>query len=335
MGLDTSHLLRRAAGLLRRHPPLRTRDAEELGEWLRVWGYQLEIAREEARRLNACFNSVFLPRIWLGHYRYGAEVRIQTVSTNDSYWILQPLRGLLEMTSGKLGVSCGPSCAAVISPTLPSQFQSHGDSTRLQIRVNGSVLTHQLGALLGEPPRRALEFAPAMPLGGGYGRSLAAHLRHAVADIRQGGSILRDPLTLHSFEEFILTGLLLSHPHNYSDQLSRVRQGIAPRDLKRVIEYLNENLGSAIGLPDIVAASGIPGRTLFQHFRDFEGMSPMRYLRMLRFARVRELLCSASSDESVAEIACNLGFTHMGRFSVEYRQRFGEKPSETLRARRS
>jgi AraC-like DNA-binding protein len=332
MGLDTSDLQRRAGGLLRRHPPLRTRDAEELREWLRVWGYQLEIGRKKARRLNACFNSIFLPRIWLGHYRYGAEVRIQTISTNESYWILQPLRGAVEMTSGKVGVNCGPSCAAVVSPTLPSQFRSHGDNTRLQIRVNGAVLTRQLGALLGEPPRRSLEFAPAMDLGGGYGRSLAAHLRHAVADIREGGSILRDPTTLHCFEEFILTGLLLSHPHNYSDQLSRVRQPLAPGDVKRVIDYLNENLGSAIGLTEIVAASGVPGRTIFQHFRDFEGMSPMRYLRMLRFARARELLRSGSA-ENLAEIATGLGFTHMGRFSVEYRRRFGEKPSQTLRHR--
>ena len=30
----------------------------------------------------------------------------------------------------------------------------------------------------------------------------------------------------------------------------------------------------------------------------------------------------------------SLGFTHMGRFSVEYRKRFGESPSETLDQRR-
>lgn len=33
-------------------------------------------------------------------------------------------------------------------------------------------------------------------------------------------------------------------------------------------------------------------------------------------------------------IAMGWGFTHMGRFAVEYRKRFGESPSETLRQRR-
>ena len=38
----------------------------------------------------------------------------------------------------------------------------------------------------------------------------------------------------------------------------------------------------------------------------------------------------AQPGESVTEIAMQWGFTHMGRFSIEYRRRFGESPSETL-----
>jgi AraC-like DNA-binding protein len=42
------------------------------------------------------------------------------------------------------------------------------------------------------------------------------------------------------------------------------------------------------------------------------------------------MLVRAQPEESVTEIAMQWGFTHMGRFSIEYRQRFGERPSETL-----
>jgi transcriptional regulator GlxA family with amidase domain len=86
-------------------------------------------------------------------------------------------------------------------------------------------------------------------------------------------------------------------------------------------------------LPDIVAASGIPGRTLLKHFRDFRGTSPMRYLRRARFERVHQALHSASTDDGVTQIALAHGFTHMGRFSVEYQKQFGESPSATLRRR--
>ena len=42
----------------------------------------------------------------------------------------------------------------------------------------------------------------------------------------------------------------------------------------------------------------------------------------------------AEPKESVTEIAMTWGFSHMGRFSVEYRRRFGEIPSDSLRRRR-
>jgi transcriptional regulator GlxA family with amidase domain len=88
-------------------------------------------------------------------------------------------------------------------------------------------------------------------------------------------------------------------------------------------------------LTDIVVASGVPGRTLFKHFRDFKGMSPMKYLRNARYTRIRDELMRADPDASVTEVALRWGVSHMGRFSVEYRRRFGESPSHTLGRRRS
>ena len=40
-------------------------------------------------------------------------------------------------------------------------------------------------------------------------------------------------------------------------------------------------------------------------------------------------------EESITEIAGRWGFSHMGRFAVEYRKRFGEPPSQTLRRARN
>jgi hypothetical protein len=40
----------------------------------------------------------------------------------------------------------------------------------------------------------------------------------AVADLRMSGSILASPSVKSSFEQFIMIGLLLSHPHDFGDQ---------------------------------------------------------------------------------------------------------------------
>jgi transcriptional regulator GlxA family with amidase domain len=103
--------------------------------------------------------------------------------------------------------------------------------------------------------------------------------------------------------------------------------------VRRAVDFIEANLEAPIVLADIVAASGIAGRTLTEHFRRFRGTTPMRYLRRARFEKVRAALQRAGPEESVTSIAMRCGFGHMGRFSVEYRRTFGEMPSQTLRRR--
>jgi AraC-like DNA-binding protein len=108
-----------------------------------------------------------------------------------------------------------------------------------------------------------------------------------------------------------------------------------PRGVKRAIDYMHANLDAPITLADLVAVAGVPGRTLFHHFRAFKGVAPMRYLRDRRFEQARRALLSAGQEENVTAIAVRWGFSHMSRFAAEYRRRFGESPSTTLAAARS
>jgi AraC-like DNA-binding protein len=200
--------------------------------------------------------------------------------------------------------------------------------------LNEAAVAGQLAALLGDAPRVPLDFAPALDLSTGYGQSLARYLRMAATDLDQPNSVLSNPTMMSMFEQLITTGLLLSHRHNYTKALRSRKASIAPRDVKRAVDYLEARLDAPVMLTDLVAVAGVPGRTLLKHFRDSKGVSPMRYLRNARFQRVRQALMAAQPGESVTTIAMNCGFAHMGRFSVEYRARFGESPSETLRQRR-
>ena len=60
----------------------------------------------------------------------------------------------------------------------------------------------------------------------------------------------------------------------------------------------------------------------------------MLYLRRLRLQRVHaELAANSPESVTVTMVAGRWGFVHLGRFASQYRQLFGETPSETLRAR--
>jgi AraC-like DNA-binding protein len=78
-------------------------------------------------------------------------------------------------------------------------------------------------------------------------------------------------------------------------------------------------------------ALAISERTLRKAFHKIHGVPPCRHLRMLRLWRARRALLSADArSATVTEIATSFGFVELGRFSVEYREAFGESPSQTL-----
>jgi AraC-like DNA-binding protein len=324
---------RRTALPLQRRQIFATQDAEEARAFLGARGFLLDIPPREATDLDMQLKSVFLPGLLFTRLEYGAAVQIRTTENYEDYRFVAPLRGRLCATIANEDVPCRPGAAVLVSPTLDNLLRVERDTAGLNILLSGFVLRRQLAALLGEALKSPLEFAAPLSLREGHGRSLVRFARLAMDDLERPNSTLLEPTTARSFREFVTSALLLHQLHNYRERLQRLERPAAPRDVKRAVEYMRANLDAPIGLPEIVAASGVPGRTLLQHFRDFKGGSPMRYLRTARYEKVREALHRAEPEEGITEVATKWGFTHMGRFSVEYRRRFGESPSETLRRR--
>ena len=60
--------------------------------------------------------------------------------------------------------------------------------------------------------------------------------------------------------------------------------------------------------------------------------SPLAYLKIEQLNRVHRKLRDTAPDEMlIKQIALTYGFSHLGQFSRDYKQLFGELPSETLR----
>jgi len=309
-----------------------SQDRDETQAWLQKVDFRVDYPTRAAGQIDTRLNGIYLPGMYLGYAQYGATVHVRASPARNDYWVQLPLRGHLEATVGRTCIDCNPDCAWIASPTRQDYYtmRSDADSARIHLCLNKSALTRQLEMLLDEPLGAPLEFAATMNLTTGYGNSLARFAWMVTNDLDQAGSIYFTPAMMIMLEQFIFTALLMSHPNNYSAALRRLERPIAPRDVKRAIDYIHAHVDAPITLADIVRASGVPGRTLFKHFNDCRGQSPMRYLRNVRFERARETLRRAELGRSVTEIAAQWGFTHMGRFSVEYRLRFGESPSETL-----
>jgi AraC-like DNA-binding protein len=106
------------------------------------------------------------------------------------------------------------------------------------------------------------------------------------------------------------------------------------RAARRAEAFIQEHWRESILLADLCRAAGAPERALRHGFGELYGVSPMAYLRSVRLHAARKELRRAECERSISELALRCGFTHLGRFSVDYRRAFGQTPSETRNRRR-
>jgi transcriptional regulator GlxA family with amidase domain len=114
------------------------------------------------------------------------------------------------------------------------------------------------------------------------------------------------------------------------DMLSRTDQRYQSI-IDRVELIARQQAGEQLHIGFLCRSCGVTERTLRNAFRSIRDATPYRYLRERRLAQAREALLRADAGETVTSIATQFGFMELGRFSVEYRSTFGERPSETLR----
>lgn len=92
------------------------------------------------------------------------------------------------------------------------------------------------------------------------------------------------------------------------------------------------NIGTQVRIGDLCRIAGVNQRTLLRAVRDVHHKTASQFLREVRLSQARRTLLSADPVvQSVTEIALRFGFGELGRFAVDYRTKFGESPSETLR----
>ncbi|TWD52250.1 helix-turn-helix domain-containing protein [Pseudomonas sp. SJZ131] len=102
--------------------------------------------------------------------------------------------------------------------------------------------------------------------------------------------------------------------------------------MQRVGEWAADAPEETLNLLELSQVAGVPLRQLQHAFKAFTGMTPTHWLRLRRLNSAhRELLSRSPLETTVAEVAMNWSFWHLGRFSSSYHALFKELPSETLR----
>jgi len=102
---------------------------------------------------------------------------------------------------------------------------------------------------------------------------------------------------------------------------------------KRVRAFIDGHFREPVRMADLCRATGGGVRTLQRCFKQCFGVTVTDYLKAMRLdAAHRDLITAHPSRDTVATIALRNGFSHLGRFSSQFRERFGQLPRETLRS---
>ncbi len=130
-----------------------------------------------------------------------------------------------------------------------------------------------------------------------------------------------------------MSSLLHLQVSNYHGELTRPAPSQSRRVIGEVADFIETHLSERITMSMIAGNVHMSIRSIQQAFHDELGLSPVAFIRERRLTRVRDELTDAlpSDGVTVTAVAERWGFHHLGSFSVEYRKRWGESPSETLR----
>lgn len=115
------------------------------------------------------------------------------------------------------------------------------------------------------------------------------------------------------------------------DSTQRTKAIASSKTLAIAEDYIREHACSIGSVTEIADICGCSLRNLQLTFKAHRGTTPLAFLNDCRLEESRARLLEALPDETVTEIALACGFFHLGRFSIAYRKKFGERPSDTMR----
>ncbi|AMA56312.1 MULTISPECIES: AraC family transcriptional regulator [unclassified Bradyrhizobium] len=94
--------------------------------------------------------------------------------------------------------------------------------------------------------------------------------------------------------------------------------------LKRVMQYVDENLGAKITLEQLAAVAGLSRMHFAAQFRAAVGMRPHEFLLKRRIERAQELL--KQGDVSLVDTALTVGFQTQAHFTTVFKRFVGDTP---------
>ncbi len=260
------------------------------------------------------------------YHSYRSALDVVTSTPTNDFVLHVVLRGGVELRSDLGGVEMmTPGAACVVSPTERLRMRFAPGTHQLLVRFPIPILEQEFGRLTGEAGGGDIVFR----LGACDRVAWLSALHLVVTTIDSVDSGMDVPPRLgEEFERLLISSLLLSQPHSATKELTRPAQSRGTRAVTMIAERIRSTPEQVVDFPGLAGEYGVGLRTVQEGFQLRYGRTPSAFLREARLDMAHRIL-SGDSATSVTEAALTSGLTHLGRFSRDYRLRFGVSPSTT------
>jgi AraC family transcriptional regulator len=196
-------------------------------------------------------------------------------------------------------------------------WEDHGTMEMISLRLSPDLLAETAEALAFPAPDLRPRLGDRDAFVEHIGRALDAEL----AAPEPAGRLYADSLAL-ALSARLLQNFAPTPPG---------RQLLSKPQVRRLVEFVEENLDADLGLPDLGCAVGLSVPHLSVLFRRTFGQTPHAYVMERRVCRARRLLLTGACG--IAETAAGTGFSHPSHMAKWMRRLLGLSPSELTRLR--
>lgn len=138
------------------------------------------------------------------------------------------------------------------------------------------------------------------------------------------GQLYADSLVHALASKFVRLGRAIRPPDK------PIKSGLPGHLLRRVLERMNSEFSSDLGLATLAAESGYSRAHFLRMFRAAKGQTPHQYLLSLRLENAVRLMKDRSTPLIDVAVAC--GFSSHTHFTKVFRSKFGVLPSQYRRS---
>ncbi|TBZ37694.1 AraC family transcriptional regulator [Rhizobium leguminosarum bv. viciae] len=306
-------------------------DPDELSEILSTPNSPIKVSAEGNMPIAFHCNFISVGEVAVADCTYEGTVLVRREAPCDRMIVFLPMEGNACFDGMRGQIYSVPARGTILEAGRATGARLFGPRRHFGLFIDQAKIISHLTQMFERTISGDIDFHPHIDLTAGPGLVLQQLVSSLHRGLSGNGPLQRSPLAVGSLFDAAVYLLLESCPNRYSNQLALPAPAPAPRHVKWAIDFMQEHIAEPISLNDIAMAAKVSVRTLQQGFRQFRDTTPMAYLHELRMAAAHRDLLASDAKQGIADVALRWGFTHLGRFAAEYRKRFGQLPSQTLK----